>query len=319
MHHEPEIHNLLRDIHDVIEAFTVDAITREAASAEYDTFYKRYNDLKKTATPETSENHIKGLLYLHNSINYCKLSCIIEKNGEIVPDCACGDVSLLKLLKSGTFEKNNPGTIQSFLLYSDAGMNIDLHLMHLKSSDSYYFVCITSSAFFNKKIFYNIALLLDKNNGKNNASGNPLAMDYFTQIAHDLSALVMAEDKKGHAIIAVMLVFNSIEKIFGHMGLESLRQISNVIKDNFANLYPLTPFTFIVSLNSYIVAYSVPQQTADTEMLNINNSKIDFNVHGITLPSRRSISRLDGLQSVYTFLEKLYIFENSGRQNTRSQ
>ena len=313
-----EQENLLQEIHDVIEAFAYNEISINIAFQEYKRLLNHFNILASTEKYSLTEP-IPGIFFLHNSINYCKLTCILDRDFSLIEETASGDKSLLKLLKPGYITHTPPGKLISVVLHEDEGLSVNLYLVQLNLHEKCMLVSVSSSSFFDSAIFLDLGSLVEKYYCEHEVPKLPFTIDYFTEVSHDLSSLLLNEEKKGNGVIAVMIVFDSIEKIFGHMGLESLRQISQKIANSLLENSSGNPMVFVISLNAYIVVYSVPRRDIEKNMSEIIAASLEFDFYSINLPYRKSAARLDGLQSVYTFFEELYLFENYNRNQGSQQ
>lgn len=305
--------NLLREIHDVIEDYVMNEVTLETAKEEYVRLDGIFYDLCNRYLPERG-NKTTGLFHFHNAVNFCKLTCMLHADGSPVEQAYAGDISLVGMLKENQVLASYSN--YSHILHEDGDYCLTLHLLPVESHGGGYIASITSSPFFNISYFRNLpAILQVLTEAKGTES---IAIDYFSNVSHDLINYVNNETLKGNIIYGELIVFNAVEKIFGHAGFDALRTMTKEFTVKIMKSHDVEPIVFTLSFDSYVAIHSFPEKTALSEKQRIMTSRYDFTFRDITLPFRRSIIQIDNSQSVHSLLEQLYLIEKQGRNNSGS-
>lgn len=310
-----DINSLLQSIRGTIKSYREGRLSLKRTIEDYDKKLLQYKELEQSIISLHSQGFLKGLLYHHNVNNYSKLTALFyssRKDLSVID--YYGDDKLLEILPEliiRKFKLLEENKVNKIFLHNRKGLtyNLFIRLITIKSKN-FFLGTVTSSHYFNLNDFQFYSELIRKiciNSIKLNL---PMSFDYYNGISVKLTNYVNHHIEKKGAVTANIFVFKDIVKIFGHMGISTLADISRSLSNTLKNSFPDNAEVFIPSINTYIVLKPENSISDDSSVDNSKN-KIQFSYNDITIFYKEKQHFIDSSQLLYDFWEEILLFENS--------
>ncbi len=322
MTQQTQTDSLLLDIHDTVKSFLEEEISPDEAKLKYDSLLKRCIVLEKQKINHASEDYLTGMLYHHNVENFSKNTLLASLTGNSVNIINhCGDEKNLTPVKAVLQKMFSAGIITTNCLEktkipSSDDMSFTLYTWSFKNNNELIIIgSLTSSQYFDQEIFTSLVSFIEKNIRSNEAINLPVSIDYFNSISLELTSYIMNHLKNGTTVYGGIYIFDSIEKIFGHMGVATIADIATHITGTLTALHDTDYKCFILSLNNYITVASDPIEKISASY----KHGIEFRYNDIAIPYKHTEIKIEHEKSIYDFWEELFIFENSIHQGKGSE
>lgn len=306
-----KIKDLIMSVSKSLKDYGNGSLSYDDAKDEYQRLLQIYRTIEKEENVDNPSRFLEGLCYYHNMKNFSIFSGVYRVSNGINPmayysDDAIHAKILSSLNKNIELIKDNP----YLKISSDKTENLshDIYVSRLYSdgADFILFIAASSSEFFSMDIFShsaNIFKELTSDYKKTNSNQN----NYYNDILNQMRDYLLQNIDGKHHIIADVYIFRNIEKIFLHLGIYTLLKISNEIYNIINTHFNKKSKIYIPSMKEYIVLSKQLKQSGITIK---NKRKIEFNFQGITIPYQTIKITIDSKDSLYKFLNDVFMFES---------
>lgn len=302
--------NLILAIRDTIKDFTNGSLPFHDAKNEYQRLLEIYNKLERDKKRSEGASLINGLCYYHNIENFSLLSGVYYITSDDITSIKYyGDSKLdskvIKALRSNIANING----NLLMVHSDENIllhNIYIYPMIIDKKGKTIFVAVSSSTYFSKEKFYFGGEFLKNLLSMRVEESKILALNYFEELSKEIDKYLKENIDDEYYIKAFLLVFNMVERIFNHMGIDSLIEASNKIIYILNNNFKENSRCFSLSIRDYIVLSKL-KRNDDGD--NIQN-KLQFIYRDINMPYNSLEIKIETRDSIYNFWDKIFIFEN---------
>jgi len=310
-----EINNLIVTTGKTLKEFAEGTISHESAAEEYKKLSEKYQKIEEKQKKTGGQNQIQGLCYYNNIENFSLLTGVysIEKKERKTVSSVTyyGDSDLnartLKAISNNSehfFENKtlqiSPDSDEEF------PYNIYIYPVLDEKLNEIVIACVSSSAFFSEDKFMFLGKLLKNILSIIIFKSDSLEFNYFEDISKEADQYLKNNIDNEHSIKVTLFVFNMLEKIFNHMGITSLLEVSdyifNTIKDNFKH----NAKCFTLSIRDYIILEKINKNDGFKD----NKKKLEFRYKNINIPYHTIKLTIDSNESVYNLWDKILTFED---------
>ena len=296
-------------IHDTIKGFLDGTVSRHDAEEVYTAYTRDYMTIQQGNLTMGRTNHVKGLLYAHNVHNFSKLTALLQKNEESVSTVHyAGNKKILDAIHDIVKERvqrQKGSTLESMVIQRSDELEFRLFYTTIAAGTGFlYLVSVTSSHYFNEKLFGLLRCMVEDLFKTALLYQSPLCIDFLHNNSNKLrkyftgSALLQPK-------ISVIYIFPGIDRIFGHLGFNRIREVSDFIMNRILDAHKAETELLQFAITTYIAMIHNDQEEDKKK-----KKKVDFLFDGITIPYKTRTIELRGEISIYTYLDEVYSFQN---------
>ncbi len=295
-----EISKLLLDIRGTMKDFSRGKMDLAAAEEAWAQLGERCALMEEELLNDDAAGLIEGALYRHNTSNFSHHSGLYHgRSGGTVPLVHCGDSATAALVAAAltrNLSRDAPPGLRHLEPESTGGLSHTVHVMTVaRGPEPVHFASLSSSPHFSDETFTSTGSVL-RLMVKGHVGGGR-HYSYFTETKKKAERFIGANVDQNHDIMTSIFIFRNIEKIFLHMGIITILDVSENIKLALANAFPAGSLCVNPSFRMYLV-FTRHLKNRGAEL---KNTKVEFVYRGITLPFQRlnlpldASSRRDGL------------------------
>lgn len=307
---DKEIHNLIFSIQKAITEFSEGDISLNEGEEEYERLLDIYNKIEDIKKNNKGPDIISGLCYYNNIENYSLLSGVYYSDSrETIPVSYYGDNNLnSKTVSAINKHKNEIRKNQIIMVPPGENMlhPIYIYPLIMENSDLIVFATISSSNYFAKEKYYFSARLLKALFSVTRDAFHHLRWNYFDEVSKEIEKILKDNIDDEHYIEATLYVFNLVETIFSHLGIKTMVHISETFSGIMKKTYRENSRFFTLSLRDYLVL--VKKRKGDEEPS--KKKKIDFIYNKLHIPYKTLEIKVESVDSIHNFWEKILLFEN---------
>lgn len=307
-----EIDQIVLTIKNSMEEFSNGSVPLSVARERYKNLLSAINSREINIQKTKNPNPLFGICYHHNIENFSIYSGIFRATDRglerVIYSGDNGINSNLLLLGRNIALKIKEGSVIKFNPDKNTGFSQTIYIYHLNTTNNraLIFIAVTSSSFFSEKKFTDTAEALKTIYADIEEEFYPLIDKHFTKIQNKINNRIKDTLTSNQKIKVEYYMFNMIEKIFSHMGLSSLLEISGEIVQTLKKNSSPVSVIFAVSLKEYIVLNFLKKGEQPKQEKN----RMDFIYKGINIPSNSIRLQITSQQEVYQFWEDIFQFEH---------
>ncbi len=276
---------------------------------------KIYNKYEKKLHNKKSPPVVNSLLYHNNIENYSLLSGIYSTDSKDIKSIAYHGNGNLNLKTMDILLKNADDLKGNRVVMIKQNKNI-LHPIYVYPLHSYnknkiLFASVSSSPFFLKEKFMFSGRFL-KALFKIIKKRSPfIEVDYFDEISNEIDKIIHENINEEYYVKAVIYVFDSVEKIFNHLGIQTLIDVSGYIAETLSENYHESSRTMPLSIQEYVVL----EKRKLSELHEDRKVNIDFVFNKIHIPYKSFEVKMKKIDSIHNLWEKLFHFSHFVRKD----
>ncbi len=307
---DKEINSLILSIQSAMNDYTEGNISFEEAKEEYKNLLGIYNKLEADNKKEEGPNIISGLCYYNNIENFSLLSGIYHLSSKKTTQIAYyGSESLNSKTMNTILDNINNIKGNRMIMIQPDGSHM-LHPIYVyplftEKNDKIVFATVSSSTYFSKEKFSAEGKLFKELFSITRPESHYLEVNYFDKISNKIDKYLQVNVDDEYYIQATLFVFNIIEKIFNHLGIHSLIDISNLIMDNLKSNFKENSECFALSVRDYLVLQKLRKDCKSDE----KKTNIEFRYNDINIPYKTLNLDLETGDSIHNFWNKILLFE----------
>ncbi len=305
-----EVKDLISSLKVSLQGFTMGEIPVDDARKQYKALLARYNDIRSGIDADRGEKILKGICHHHNVENFSIFSGLYKiTSSQIIPVFYCGEEYFNKRLCSvhnEILKSIETDTVSIISSESIKGLPHDIYTYPLFDSGTSLtvFISISSSQYFNERKFINAGSFLGDLAGKIYSGIKPLYLNYYTDIKHRIEHYARAAIDSGSHLDTHLFVCNMLEKIFIHMGMKSLLEISGYILQKLHENYGPESEVHALSLGEYLVLVKSRHDAASAA----EKKRVEFSYKSITIPYQTLSLRIDSPEILSEFWQGVFSF-----------
>ncbi|MBN2040075.1 MAG: hypothetical protein JW864_08550 [Spirochaetes bacterium] len=307
-----KVNNLIIEVSNTLTAYAEGKLAFDDALNDYKQLTEKYNILKDKLRSKDSNGHIEGLCYYNNTENYSLLSGVYKIEEQEIYSPACfGDTAVnpavmnIIMQHADVFTENkvhetSPGGD------SDFTHNLFVYPLASDSTKKIFFASVSSSPFFSKDKFIFIAKLIKNIINLAEFEAGVFENNYFHKISDEIKEFIKNNSDDNFFIRVNLFVFNTINKIFDHMGDNALLEINDYILKTLKIFFKHNSKCYSLSIKDYIAI----------EKLDRNDSKKDrkikpeFQYKNINITYQTLKVDIENQEHDYSLWDKILTFEN---------
>jgi hypothetical protein len=305
-----EISHLILDIGDAMKDFSRGRTPLADAEAAYARLAGEYGRLEAELRNDEATGLLEGILYQHNIRNFSHHSGIyLNRKDAVTPLVCCGDEAMASRV-AAELRRHAADLASSEVRHlepeSTGGLSQALHAVRVASAgkDVIYFASLSSSPFFSDEAFAYTGAILGIMIEGNAAADQHYS--YFAGIKNEADAFIRKNMDQSHDIMTNILIFRNIEKIFSHMGFNTILDVSDQIRQTLAESFPTGSLCVAPSFRMYLV-FTRHLRKRGAEL---KSNRVEFIYRGITLPFQRLNMQLDVSSHRDSFWYDIFQFED---------
>jgi hypothetical protein len=307
---DDQIKDLVSTLKASLEDFTGGSLTVEEARDRYRGLLDRYTGILGGVLTGDNASVLKGICYHHNCENYSLFSGLYTADAEqITPVAFFGDLNIHSRIlgmrhhissvsAAGSVASLKPGTVKGLphqvYIYTvqDSGLSLTI------------FITVSSSPFFSENKFAQAALFIKEIVESIREGTRPLLVDYHTGVKHEIENFIFRSLDDGRAPECHFFVFNMLERIFIHMGLNALSEISDIILNTLHDRCGSGSTAFALSLSEYIVLI----RPASGQPAATGKKRIEVVYRGISIPYQTLHLQVESREHLQEFWQGIFSF-----------
>ncbi|HPI13989.1 MAG TPA: hypothetical protein PK875_06860 [Spirochaetota bacterium] len=302
------IKSLVLAIKETLKDFTAGRLSVDECRRRYRRFSSDCDTLEAGRLHHT--DLAASLCYLHSTENFSLFTGLYRIGIDaFTPLGTCGDdgFNLTLLNMTGIITSRLAGAVPISLPPGD-GHELP-HTIHAcaipgDSGIPLLFAAVSSSHFFSKNEFLGIAGLIGILRDAAEREMRPRYFSFFRERRATIDEFIKRKLSEGAAISAHYFLFNMVERIFNHMGLPEMLNISSYIKNTLLERFgaPDTP-VFTLSMREYLIL--IP----DASDASREKKKASFEYRGSSIPSQSLVSIIREEGNITGFWDEILDFE----------
>jgi len=305
-----EIKDLVGSLKTSLQDFAGGHLPFDEAKIQYKKLLSKYNTIQNGIGSDREDHLLRGICYHHNIENFSLFSGLYRLTPHQVNSRFYYGESYFDKRISGSRKTILDSVLSSPTSIIPAGringLPHDLHLQTVMDSGNgvMVFIAVSSSPYFSERKFTQAGNALGDIIGKILPDAQPFQFNYYSHIKHELEQQISRDLDGDYTIDVHFFVCNMIEKIFLHMGLKTLLEISGDIDGKLREKFGPDSKAFTLSLGEYIVLVKTKKETSR----DVDKKRVELIYKTITIPYQTLKLQVNSLEELYEFWQSIFSF-----------